>query len=430
MDDRQPDDHALQGRDLRDPDSVDIPRLPASREAWRTSGHRFAAGLLSALIPGLGHLTVGHRRRAVLFFAPVAVALVLLVAWVAAVGPVAAVAYLADPEILAAIFAIQVIVLLWRLIAVGAVVIDRRFPRPSVRDAVPIALLALFVILPQTGLGYLTAVARSAEEQAFDPEQFPEFPEESFPPDMSLPPGASPSDGLGATPIPTDAPKRTTILLLGVDSGPDRNTALTDTMIVASLDPVGKIVSMVSIPRDMVDVPLARGGVFHPKINGLAAWVRWHVADFPGYKGNGPAVLAGALGKLLGIRIDYYAQVNLPGFVQVVDAVRGIDIDVDHAMCDAAYDEYGYKGSYYSIGAGHHHMNGEQALAYARIRKSAGESDFTRAGRQQQVLLALRDRIVQGGFLDDPVGLMRAMGLAITTNVPPRLLPTLAPLMS
>ena len=83
-----------------------------------------------------------------------------------------------------------------------------------------------------------------------------------------------------------------TVLLLGMDSGIDRNTALTDTMIVASLDPVLKTVSMVSVPRDMVDVPLARGGVFHPKVNGLVSYVRWHPDQFPGYRGSGQAVLA------------------------------------------------------------------------------------------------------------------------------------------
>jgi anionic cell wall polymer biosynthesis LytR-Cps2A-Psr (LCP) family protein len=105
-------------------------------------------------------------------------------------------------------------------------------------------------------------------------------------------------------------------------------------------------------------------------------------------------------------------------------------VDVDHGLCDAAYDEYGYQGSHFAIGAGRHKLNGNAALAYARIRKSAGESDFTRAARQQQVLVALRDRIVKGGFLDDPVGLLRALGNTIETNMPPKLLPDLAPLVT
>jgi LCP family protein required for cell wall assembly len=388
---------------------------------------RYGSAFLSALLPGLGHVAVRRHRRAAFFLVPVLLPLAILLVWAASQPIVRTAAYLADPDVLGALLVVQVAILAWRLAAVVLVLADGRFPRLGRRDALPVLLLAAIVILPQAGMGYLTAVAQSAAAQVFQPATnaagapFPTFADEPSP-------GASLDPSAGAS--PTAGPQRLTVLLLGVDSGPDRNTALTDTMIVASLDPVAETVSMVSVPRDLVDVPLARGGVFHPKINGLAAYVRWHPAQFPGYKGDGQAVLAGALGKLLGVRIDYYAQVNLPGFVQVVNAVGGITVDVDHGLCDAAYDEYGYEGSHFAIGAGRHRLNGNAALAYARIRKSAGESDFTRAARQQQVLVALRDRIVKGGFLDDPVGLLRALGNTVETNVPPRLLPDLAPLVS
>ena len=121
---------------------------------------------------------------------------------------------------------------------------------------------------------------------------------------------------------------------------------------------------------------------------------------------------------------------DLGGFVEAVNAVHGVDVNVDHAMCDPAYNEYGYGNGGYSIGAGHHHMNGNQALAYARIRKSAGESDFTRAARQQQVVVALKDKVVRGGFLDDPIGLLNAVGDTIKTNIPPSVVRQLAPLAS
>jgi LCP family protein required for cell wall assembly len=219
---------------------------------------------------------------------------------------------------------------------------------------------------------------------------------------------------------------RVTVLLIGVDSGVGRDTASTDTMIVASLDPVAGTVSMVSVPRDLVDAPLPKGGTFDAKINGLVSWVRWHPDQFPGYNGHGQAVLAYSLGKMLGVHIDYYAQVDLGGFVQAVNAVDGVDVNVDHAICDARYDEYGFNG--YAIGAGRHHMNGNAALAYARIRKSVGESDFTRAARQQQVVVALKDRVVQGGFLDDPIGLLNAIGTTVQTNIPPAVVRELAPL--
>ena len=73
-------------------------------------------------------------------------------------------------------------------------------------------------------------------------------------------------------------------------------------------------------------------------------------------------------------------------------------------------------------------MNGNQALGYARIRKSAGESDFTRAARQQQVVVALKDKVVRGGFLEDPLGLLKAVGETVKTNIPPSVVRTLAPL--
>ncbi|HYU49466.1 MAG TPA: LCP family protein [Candidatus Limnocylindria bacterium] len=408
------------------PPSVDGPRAypRAGAPARRPELVRYGSALLSAILPGLGHLAVGRIRRAGFFLLPVILLVGLLLMWIAGQPMIRSAAYLADPDVLGALLVVQAGILAWRLTAVALVLADGRFPRLGRRDALPVMLLVAIVILPQAGMGYLTAVAQTAAAQVFQPSTadagapFPTFGDES------------PSPGASLDPSPTAGPQRLTVLLLGVDAGPNRNTASTDTMIVASLDPVAKTVSMISVPRDLVNVPLARGGVFRPKVNGLVSYVRWHPDEFPGYKGNGQAVLAGALGKLLGIRIDYYAQVNLPGFVQVVNAVGGITVDVDHGLCDAAYDEYGYEGSHFAIGAGRHKLNGNAALAYARIRKSLGESDFTRASRQQQVLVALRDRIVRGGFLDDPVGLLRALGNTVETNVPPKLLPDLAPLVT
>ena len=70
--------------------------------------------------------------------------------------------------------------------------------------------------------------------------------------------------------------------------------------------------------------------------------------------------------------------------------------------------------------------SGSQALAYARVRKAAGESDFTRAARQQEVLIALRDAIVRGGFINDPIGFIEAIGRTVSTSVPPELVASLA----
>jgi LCP family protein required for cell wall assembly len=341
------------------------------------------------------------------------IALVALVVLLLTRPILALAATFADPDVVGTILIIEIVVLAVRLFAVGAVVIDGRFPRLRPRDALPIALLALFVVLPQLGLAAWTFQLKQTDEAVFGPsiggngvDDNAPFPTDPVFTPVPNPDGSSPSGS--PSPSPTQGPSRLTVLLIGIDSGVGRHTAATD----------------------MVDVPVARGGIYHPKINGLVADVFWHPDQFPGYKGDGRAVLAGALGKLLGIRIDYYAQVDLGGFVQLVDSVGGIIVDVDHGLCDANYDEYGYEGSHFSIGAGRHHMNGQTALAYARIRKSAGESDFTRAARQQQVIVAIRNKIVGGGFLDDPIGFLKALGDTIKTNVPPRILPDLAPLAS
>ena len=126
--------------------------------------------------------------------------------------------------------------------------------------------------------------------------------------------------------------------------------------------------------------------------------------QFPGSNGKGFDVLMNALGTLLQEPIQYYAKVNLGGFVTVVNTLGGVNVNVAHGFCDSHYSEYGYEHGF-SITAGRHHLNGNQALAYARVRKPAGESDFTRAARQQEVVSGIRDAIVKGGFINDPVGL-------------------------
>jgi LCP family protein required for cell wall assembly len=206
------------------------------------------------------------------------------------------------------------------------------------------------------------------------------------------------------------------MLLLGVDSGPGRSEFLTDTMIVASLDPISGTVSMVSVPRDMVDVPLPDGRTFRPKINSLVSYANNNPGKFKGAT-SGEAVLAAALGELLNVRIDAWAEVNLPGFVKVIDSIGGVDVTVRNALCDARYDEYGFNG--FAIDAGNHHLDGQAALAYARIRKSYGENDFTRAARQGEIVVAARDKVVHGGFLNDPAGFIEAMGKLVKTSLSP-----------
>ena len=223
--------------------------------------------------------------------------------------------------------------------------------------------------------------------------------------------------------MPKDG-ERINVLLVGVDKLPDRTASLTDTMIVASLDPVGKTVSMLSLPRDMVGVPLGNGDVYGPKLNSLMSFAERNPESFP--KG-GMRTLEDAVGALLGIPIHYYARIDFIGFIAMVDAVGGVDIDVKRTLRAKHYDGYGLTTKGFRLTKGVHHLTGAEALAYARIRKGVGETDFTRAGRQQEVIVALRSSVTSGGSLFWRLpDLLDAVANTIKTNVPTTRLPELA----
>lgn len=409
-----------------EPDAVAASEPVPDREPavapWRRS--RYIPAVIDALVPGLGHLVAGRTRRGLALIVPLVVVVGIAVGIVARTSAPRLAASLLSEEVIWGLLAVQGLLLAWRLVAVGSSLTDPALPRPGRRDLLPIALLLVIVVAPQAFAAYATEVAREAADQIFvespDTVALPSSKPEPDPSFLTTPP-PSPSTSLGP------GGGRITALILGVDSGVGRRTYLTDTMIIVSLDPATQTVSMLSIPRDMVDVPLPDGRQYRDKINSLVSYARRNPAQFPGSDGTGFDVLRGALGTLVNLPIDYYAKVDLAGFVRVIDVLGGVDVNVARAFCDPAYDEYGFTSGF-SITAGRHRLNGQQALAYARVRKASGESDFTRAARQQEVLSGIRDAIVGGGFLNDPIGLLQAIGRTVETNLPRGLLPDLAEL--
>jgi len=183
-------------------------------------------------------------------------------------------------------------------------------------------------------------------------------------------------------------------------------------MIVLTVDPATKTAGMISIPRDLwVPIP----GFGENRIN-----TALFLGDLNGYPGGGPALAKKTVQLNFGIPIHYYVRVNFVGFEKVIDAIGGIDIQVPKEINDPKYpdDNFGYDPLY--IPAGHHHMDGELALKYARTRH--GNSDFDRINRQQQVIMAMRDRVMQLGLLPRMLPrlpqLVDSMGDAIQTDIP------------
>ncbi len=402
---------------------------PSSVARRGVSRRRYVPALLDAVVPGLGHLAAGRLARAALFGLPSILVVGLLAGVAVSAGPVGLGSLALDDRVLLGLIGLQAVVLLWRLAAMGSSLLNPRLPRLRGRDAIPVALVALIAIGPQAYLGYATSVARDEVNVVFAPSTTGSGAWKPATPTPGPGSSAGPDSSAGASASPAASPSpavaRTNVLLIGVDSGVGRSTLNTDTLIVASLDPVTETVSLLSLARDMVDVPLPGGGTYSGKINSLLSYARLHPGEFPGSTGDGHDVLMAAVGTLLGLDIQHYAQVNLGGFVALVDSLGGVDVNVAHSFCDPSYDEYGIPAGF-AITAGRHHLNGSQALAYARVRKAAGESDFTRQARQQELLSGVRDAVVKGGFLGDPLGFLKAVGQTVETNLPRDLVVPLA----
>ncbi|HEY7130802.1 MAG TPA: LCP family protein, partial [Candidatus Limnocylindrales bacterium] len=363
---------------------------------------RLVAATLSSILPGTGQALNLRLRPALTFGIPTLV--IALAAWLIAHSgnPASVLGGLLAPSLLGLLLLLNLLVLVWRGAAALQAFADRRYPRrPGRLGAVGLVVLAVFTIAPHLLVWNAGTAAQAMFASIF----------------------AGSTVRSVSDPLPNDG-QRLNVLLIGIDSAPGRTEALTDSMIVVSLDPVGKTVSMVSIPRDLASVPLGNGSTYGPKINSLMSWADRHPKDYPE---GGIKVLERAVGALFGITIHAYATVDLAGFVTMVDAVGGVDIDVKKALADPSYPRLdGERG--WSVEPGHHHFDGSDALAYARIRKALGESDLTRAARQQEMLVALRNEVVGAGALLNLPRLLSAAGATIRTDLPPDLLPQLATL--
>jgi LCP family protein required for cell wall assembly len=222
-----------------------------------------------------------------------------------------------------------------------------------------------------------------------------------------------------ATPVATPPTKasRINVLFLGIDSGENRNHALTDTLLVVSVDPETRTAAMISFPRDIADFPMYSGGVYHGKINALMSDADRHRDKYPD---GGLTTLTKELGYLLGVPIHYYAAINLDGFQSMIDAVGGVTIDNPSAIDDPTYGGWTDKRPIgFHLTPGPHTLDGQSALAYVRSRKGPDNNDFERARRQQQLLVALEKKLSDPAMLPKLPDLLDDATKTITTSFPP-----------
>jgi polyisoprenyl-teichoic acid--peptidoglycan teichoic acid transferase len=369
------------------------------------------AAFLSFLFPGLGQAYNGETWLAWLLAVPI-VLLIGAVATVLSMASSQVFARLFDIRFLIGLVVMDAVLLGWRLVAVLQAHGYRA--RPSFRSRstwVTAVLVTATLAMHAVPAYYVAKAIDTLDTVTLGGSQ---DHHDSFGVGNLDEPSGQPNVGAG---------ERVNILLVGVDSAPGRTTALTDTMLVVSLDPNGTNSAMISVPRDLYGAPLPDGTPFNRKLNSLMVYAGAHPDAFPL---GGVGTLKATIGKLLGVPIHYFAAINLLGFKQTVDSIGGVDITVLRAVHDPLYnDEYGHRQGFF-IEPGTYHMNGHTALAFVRSRKGTGDSDFTRADRQQQLLTAIRDKLTAGNLLLALPGLLDAVKNTISTDVPSSRLAELA----
>lgn len=182
--------------------------------------------------------------------------------------------------------------------------------------------------------------------------------------------------------------------LRGGDKGGEDCPACTDTIILLTVDPATKTAGMLSIPRDMwVNIP----GFGYGRIN--TAWTIGEAAKLPG---GGPGLAMETVSQFIGVPIHYYVQVDFGTFVSFINLIGGIDVYVEERM---VLDPAGPGQDHFVLKPGdYRHLTGKRALAYARCRdesKGCSGGDFGRAKRQQQVILAIRDKVLDPAYFPE-----------------------------
>jgi LCP family protein required for cell wall assembly len=385
----------------------------APRPVRRADPRSAAAALLSFCFPGIGQAYNGQWGLASLLAVPVLL-LIGLAILVIVQGRSEVLSRLLDARVLVGLIVLDVALLGWRLVAILQAHLARaRLRAPAwttwataVLVVVTVAMHALPAWYAAKAIDTLGTVALEGGGALFDDREGRDvaIPEPSFQPEI----------GLG---------ERVTILLVGIDFAPGRDAHLTDTMLVATLDPDDGSVAMISIPRDLYGVPLGDGRVYNAKLNSLMSAAS---ADPVTYPRGGPATLKAAIGELLGTRIHYFAAIDIEGMREVIDTVGGVDIVAERAIDDPRYADTltGQRGFF--LAAGPHHLDGATAMAYIRSRQGQGDSDFTRAARQQQVLTAIVEKLTAGDLLTSLPGLLDAVKGNVATDVPSGRIPSIA----
>ena len=230
------------------------------------------------------------------------------------------------------------------------------------------------------------------------------------------------NDNVDPTLLKGEGDGRVNILLLGRGGEGHDGADLTDTLLLASIDPVNKKAALVSLPRDLW-VTTNSGS---SKINAVFAYAKERALSKGSSKKDAEAAglkaIQSEVEEILGVTIHYRTMVDFKAFEDAVNTVGGVDINVteETAVTERLWDESKGQKYYLNVTPGQQHFDGQRALFYARSRHTSPRGDFDRAERQRLLIEALSKKISSAGTYTNPVKLSQLMdnfGDHVTTDI-------------
>lgn len=247
---------------------------------------------------------------------------------------------------------------------------------------------------------------------------------------IDIAPGQYEEDRIEATTTDGWAPfgeDRLNVLLLGGDAGPGRGGLRTDTMIVASVDPLSGESALFGVPRNFGGVRFTDGSLIPVRrLNHVYGWGTRYPDVFGGIDPGASAVVD-AIQHITGLEIDHFVLVDLTGFADMIDVLGGVQLDVAAPVDGPLYDPVTGGYEMVRIEAGLQQLDGGHALAYARAR--FGSSDYARMARQRCILTSLAG---QADPLELFTRLPEVLGVVeqnLSTDIPAETLPDLVRLL-
>lgn len=398
------------------------------------------AAFRSSIVPGWGQLVTERvvAGRILVFLSGMVVISALTVFLF--VEPIEIAAWLADPDVLLAIVAANLALLLIRVLSTG-----HAWLAGGGRRWFAVLTLTVIVAIPHAAIAWVGLETRESLLEVFPSERI----------DAGSEPAAGPSSTTTTTPATTttsefvitpvaSAPgevatpviqrsdmglwrpfgeERLNILLLGGDAGPGRSGLRTDTMMVASIDPISGDTVLIGIPRNYGGVAFKDGR--EAPVDLLNAVYGWGQRNPEGFEGPDPgaAAIRDVIENITGLEIDHFMLVDLTGFADLVDVFGGVNLSVARPVDGPLYDPEtgGYR--MIRIEPGEQVLDGAHALAYARARY--GTSDYSRMGRQRCIVAAMARDAHMIDLVARLADLLAVIETNTTTDIPVEMVPDL-----